>query len=241
MNEDRYLLFDQYLQNELSGEDKINFEKQLSTDPEFASAFETFKGLNAYLENKFGNADEFDAFSENLGSVADAHFKTDKPKVIAFKPWRYLVAASIVLLVGLFFLIQHPNPNFEDYNQHENAYFTERGNANATLKLAEEAFNAKNYKEAIPAFEKILENKKKPEIQYFYAISLLEDNQFPAAEAVFNELKSNAPVYKDKALWYLALSRLKQKDYKGCEEILKTIPSDFEDFDQVQELLDALD
>jgi hypothetical protein len=239
MNEERYIIFDQYLQDELSVEDKVKFENQLSEDPEFASAFETFKELNLHMENKFGNADEFDAFKENLQSISNNHFKDSKSKVIAFKPWIYLVAASVVLLAGLFLF--NPNPNFEDFNQHENAYFTERGTVDADLKQAEEAFNAKKYSVAIPFFEAVLKEKKTPEIQYFYGISLLETNKTQEAGVVFNELKSGTSIYKNKAIWSLALSKLKQKDYKSCKEILLTIPSDYEDYDQVQELLKELD
>jgi tetratricopeptide (TPR) repeat protein len=159
--------------------------------------------------------------------------------VIAFKPWMYLVAASVVVLFGLFLF--NPNPNFEDFNQQENAYFTERGTIDANLKQAETTFNAKNYKAAIPFFEAVLKEKKTPEIQYFYGISLLETNKIQEAEAVFNELKAGTSIYKNKAIWSLALSKLKQKDYKACKEILLTIPSDYEDYDQVQELLKELD
>jgi hypothetical protein len=211
----------------------------LSEDPELASAFETFKELNLHLENKFGNADEFDTFKENLKSISNDHFKASKPKVIAFKPWIYLVAAAVAVLIGLFLF--NPNPNFEDFNQYENAYFTERGGIDKNLKQAEEVFNAKNYKAAIPFFEAVLKEKKTPEIQYFYGISLLEANRIQEAEAVFNELKSGTSIYKNKAIWSLALSKLKQKDYKSCKEILLTIPSDYEDYDQVQELLKELD
>lgn len=241
MNEDHYIVFDQYLQDELSAEDKVKFENQLAEDPELASEFDTFKELNLHLENKFGNADAFDAFKENLQSISNNHFKAYKPKakVIAFKPWMYLVAASIAILFGLFLF--NPNPNFEDFNQQENAYFTERGTVDANLKQAEEAFNAKNYKAAIPFFETVLKEKKNPEIQYFYGISLLETNKIKEAEAVFNELKAGTSIYKNKAIWSLALSKLKQKEYKSCKEILLTIPSDYEDYDQVQELLKKLD
>ncbi|TRX01333.1 tetratricopeptide repeat protein [Flavobacterium gawalongense] len=239
MNEERYIVFDQYLQDELSAEEKVKFEKELSEDPELASAFETFKELNLHLENKFGNADEFDSFKENLKSISNAHFKASKPKVINFKPWIYLIAASVTVLIGLFLF--NPNPNFEDFNQYENAYFTERGDVDKNLKQAEETFNAKKYKAAIPFFEAVLKEKKTPEIQYFYGISLLEANKIKDAEVVFNELKSGTSIYKNKAIWSLALSKLKQKDYKSCKEILLTIPSDYEDYDQVQELLKELD
>jgi uncharacterized membrane protein YhiD involved in acid resistance len=156
------------------------------------------------------------------------------------KPWQYAIAASVAILVGLF-VFQNINPTFEEYNNPENAYFTERSEVNVNLKLAQDAFNSKNYKTAILHFEAILKEKKSPEIQYFYGVSLLEDNQFQKAEANLSELKSGTSIYKDKATWYLALSKLKQKEYKSCKEILLTIPDDFEDYDQVQELLNELD
>ena len=102
MNEERYILFGQYLENELSAEEKNNFEKQLSEDQEFASAFEIFKELNLHLENKFGNATELNAFKKNLKSISKEHFKVKKLKVVAFKPWQYAIAASVAILVGLF-------------------------------------------------------------------------------------------------------------------------------------------
>lgn len=240
MNEERYITFENYLSNELSTEEKTNFEKQLVEDPELASAFEVYKELNLHLENKFGNANELKSFKKNIKSISKEHFKTKKSKVIGLKPWQYAIAASVAILVGLF-VFQNINPSFEDYNNPENAYFTERGDANENLKLAQDAFNAKNYKEAIPYFEAILNSTKSPEIQYFYAISLLEDNQFQKAENNLLELKSGTSIYKNKATWYLALSKLKQKEYKSCKEILLTIPDDFEDYDQVQELLNELD
>ena len=240
MNEERYILFGQYLDSELSAEEKTSFEKQLAEDSEFASAFEIFKELNQHLENKFGNANELKAFKKNLKSVSKEHFKTKKPKVVAFKPWQYAIAASVAILVGLF-VFQNINPSFEDYNNPEMATFIERGDVNENLKLAQDAFNAKNYKAAIPYFEAILKVNKSPEIQYFFAVSLLEDNQFQKAETNLSELKSGTSIYKNKATWYLALSKLKQEEYKSCKEILLTIPDDFEDYDQVQELLNELD
>ena len=240
MNEERYILFENYLSNELSAEEKTDFEKQLSEDPEFASAFEIFKELNLHLQNKFGNEQELKAFKKNLKSISKEHFKSKKPKVVGLKPWQYAIAASIAILVGLF-VFQNINPSFEDYNNPEMATFIERGDVNENLKLAQDAFNAKNYKAAIPYFEVVLNSTKSPEIQYFYAISLLEENQFQKAETNLSELKSGTSIYKNKATWYLALSKLKQKEYKSCKEILLTIPEDFEDYDQVQELLNELE
>ncbi len=241
MNEDKYILFDQYLQGELSHEARLDFEKQLSESHELESEFKTFKEVQIQLETKFDFAADRKAFEENLKAISDEHFKVKKPKVFRLKFWHYVAVASVALLFGLFFFNHPSNPDFEDYNQYENAYFTERGMADANLKQAEAAFNAKKYAAAIPFFEAVLKEKKTPEIQYFYGISLLESDKIQQAEAVFNELKAGNSIYKNKAVWSLALSRLKQKDYKSCRALLQTIPQDYEDYDRVQELLKALD
>ncbi|NRT16222.1 tetratricopeptide (TPR) repeat protein [Flavobacterium sp. 28A] len=241
MNELNYIVFDQYLQEEMSVEEKLNFEKQLAEDQEMASAFEVFKDMQSQLEVKFGFEEERNVFKDNLKSISDQQFVGKKSKVITLKSVSYLVAASVVLFLGLFLFNSNSNPNFEDFNQHENAYFTERGVAVANLKQAETAFNAKKYEVAIPLFESILKEKKTPEIQYFYGISLLETNKIKEADSIFNELKSGHSVYKNKAVWNLALSKLKQKEYKACKKILLTIPSDYENYEEVQKLLKKLD
>ena len=241
MNEERYIEFGQYLDNEMTTEEKITFEKQMSEDRELASDFEIFKELNLHLSNKFGNETELNAFKQNLKSISDEHFKDKKSKVITFKPWQYSVAASVAILVALFVFMQNNNPKFEDYNQHENAYFTERGRTENYLKVAQDAFNSKNYKEATTQFELILKENESPEIQLFYAISLLEENTFQKADVYLMDLKLGNSVFKNKAIWYLGLSKLKQKEYKSCKEILNSIPKDYEDYNQVQELLDELD
>jgi hypothetical protein len=241
MNEDHFLEFDEYIQGEMTAADKLAFEQQLKDQPELVMAFETYKELNLHLENKFGQANELKAFKKNLKGISKDHFKKMKPKVIAFKPWHYGVAASVAVLVGIFFLNQNSDPAFEDYNHPETAFFTERGEANDNLKRAQDAFNAKQYKTAIPLFETILKTNQSAEFQYFYALSLLEDNRLPEAEAVFVTLKSGNSIYKNKAVWSLALSKLKQKDYKSCKELLLTIPEDYEGNDEVDALLEELD
>ncbi|CAD0001693.1 tetratricopeptide repeat protein [Flavobacterium salmonis] len=241
MNEERYLLFDQYLLGEMTVEERNSFEKEISENPEFAAEFRTFKEVQVQLENKFGHEQERKAFKENLSNIANKHFNKEKPKVVLMRPWYYAAAASVAILFGLFFFDYNQNPSFNDYNHPGQAHFTERSNTNVNLIQAEKAFNDRKFKEAIPFFEAVLKDKKTSEIQYYYGVSLVQTGQYKKAEGVFNELKSGNSVYKDKSLWNLALLKLKQKDYNGCKEILETISQDYEDYDEVQELLDALD
>lgn len=240
MNEERYIVFDHYLQGELTADAKNEFEKQLLEDPEFTSEFETFKDVHFQLANRFGIEQERDAFKQNLTQISEQHFNT-KPKVIGLKPWYLAVAASVAVLFGLFFFNYNQNPVFADYNNPEQASFTVRGTVDETLKQAEDMYNAKRYNKAIPLFETVLQKQYTAEIQFFYGVSLLEESHYLKAEAVFNELKNGASAYKEKALWYLALSKLKQKDYEACKQILESISEDYEGYDQVEELLHQLD
>lgn len=241
MNEERYILFDQYLQGELTVDEKSNFEKQLIEDQELASAFESFKEMHFQLENKFGHEQEREVFKENLTRISDNYFNHKEAKVVSFKPWYLVVAASVAIMFGLFFFDYNHYPNFEDYNHPESAYFTERGVSEETLKKAEDDFNGKRYDKAIPLFETILKENNSLEIQYFYAISLLQVDKFIKAETIFKQLEEGNSVYKEKAKWNMALSKLKQGKYQECKEILQTISQDFEDYDDVERLLEELD
>ena len=242
MNEENYIVFDQYLQDEMTLDERSIFENQLSENQELALAFQNFKEVQVQLENKFGLEAERNAFAANVKTISDTHFNNKKAKVINLKPWMmYLAAASVVLFLGIFLFDSNSNPNFDDFNQFEDAHFVERGEQADYLKQAQDAYNGKDYKKAIPLFEAILKEKKTAEIQYFYGISLLESNKIKESETVFSELKSGTSIYKNKAIWGLALAKLKQKEYKACKEMLLTIPADYENYDDVQKLLKVLD
>ena len=241
MNEELYISFENYLSNALSVEEKIAFENQLQNDSNFKDQFEIYKESNQFLKTKF--SPETVAFKENLKLIAKESFKENKPKkgkVIQLKTFIYAIAAVFVLFFGLQ-IFQDSTPEYGDYNQHEQANFIERGNTIQSLKLAQEAFNNKKYKVAIVNFELVLKEYPRPEIKYFYAISLLEDNRFADSELVLNDIIKGKSIYTNTATWYLALSKLKQKDYKSCKEILLTIPTDYENYNQVEKLLKILD
>lgn len=240
MNEERYILFDQCLQGELTVDEKNNFEKQLFEDDAFSSEFETFKEMHFQLENKFGQQQEREIFMAKLDQISDKYFKKEKTKVASFRPWYFVAAASVIILCGLFFFDDNNNPSFDDYNHPESAYFTERGVSEETLKKAEETFNGKRYEQAVPLFESILKENNSPEIKYFYGVSLLQIDKYVKAEEIFKELEEGNSIYKEKAKWNMALSKLKRGDYEASKAILQTISQDYEDYDEVEKLLEEL-
>ena len=111
----------------------------------------------------------------------------------------------------------------------------EKGN-----KRIEDAFNNKEYDKAVANFEKVTKEELGVEGNLFYAISLIEVNQFDKAEAILIGINEGGSVYKEKAIWYLGLSKLKQKKYEECKVILETLTNDAEDYDKAQEILKKL-
>lgn len=240
MNEELYILFENYLNNELSEKEKIDFENKLQNEGSIREKLSIYKEVNGFLENKFSQ--ESIDFKKNLETISKSHFvENNKTKVINFKPWYYAVAASVALVFGTWFMMQNSIPTYEEFNQHETATFSDRGDIIKNLLLAQKAFNVKNYHEAITNFEIVLKSHKRPEIEFYYAVSLLEVDKFTESEAIFNNLKSGTSIYKDKSTWYLALSNLKQKKYEETKEFLKQIPEDAEDYAKAEELLDELE
>ena len=245
MNEEQYISFESYLTDEMSNEDKLLFEQKLQNDAQFNESFELYKETTQLLETKFSS--ETASFKDNLKTISKSNFDAttssetkNKSKVISFRTWQYAVAASIALFIGVVFFMQNGTPNYNDYNQFEEANFTERGGIIKNLKLAQEAFNAKDYKKAIPLFETVLKDYQRPEVEYFYGISLLEDNRILEAEVVFVKLRMGKSIYKDKATWSLALSKLKQKKYEECKKYLNELPIDAEDYEKAQNLVKKL-
>ena len=153
----------------------------------------------------------------------------------------YAVAACFALVFGLMIFKNSGSLNYQDYRQFEDANFIERGDFIEDLKMAQEAYNAKDFANAAIFFKKVLKNYPKPEIEFFYAISLFESDNEVEAETIFLKLSQGKSLYNTKALWNLALLKLKQKDLEACKNILKKIPTDFENYDKVEKLLYKLD
>ncbi|KDN56676.1 hypothetical protein [Flavobacterium seoulense] len=66
MNEEKYIVFEEYLQGSLSDEARLDFEKKLLDNPELASELASFREVQLQLATKFGFEREKEAFEENV-------------------------------------------------------------------------------------------------------------------------------------------------------------------------------
>jgi tetratricopeptide (TPR) repeat protein len=244
MEDQNYILFETYLSNEMTKEEVTTFEARLKNEPDFNQAFNTYKELSSFLEHKIENEEAIASFQSNVKNISDGYFKEQNgsKKVIRMKPWQFAIAASVALLIGFFMFNQFSNPTFGDYNNYETISLTVRGEQDELLKIGENAFNTKDFAKAEDVFTQLLaKDEFNKELQLYKGIALIELNKFDEADNLFGKLSEQSSVYKNKAIWYLGLSKLKQKDHDACLQILRTLPEDADDYEEAKKLINKLD
>ncbi|MGJ8548877.1 tetratricopeptide repeat protein [Winogradskyella wichelsiae] len=248
MEEQDYIQFESYLLGDLSKDESIVFEEKLKTDVSFKQAFEIYKDMSSHLKHEIENEQENSDFKANLDVISNMYFnKLEKDKTIEqpshkFNFYKYGIAASVIILIGFFVFNQFSDPTYEDYNSFNTISLTVRSGENEAMTKAEHSFNSKDYKEAIIAFNEILENDySNLEIQLYKSIALVETNQFQEADELLLKLSQGNSAYQDNAKWILALSYLKQEKITAVVETLKTISQNSEHYKVAQELLNQLD
>jgi len=243
MNDQDYIVFEGYISKTLSEKEMTGFEDRLESDQAFKQAFNTYKELNEFLEQKFENQEDSIEFKDNLNTISKSYFKTEKTlkRELRFTPWKYAIAASIVVLLGVFLFNNFSEPTYSEFSSHDNISLIERGTQGSGVKRAETAFNSKDYSKADMAFKSLLElDSTNTEYQFYRAISNIELDKFDIAEDLLHRLKDGNSVYKHNATWYLALSKLKQKKHDDCIVLLKRIPEEADDYKFAQKLLKKL-
>lgn len=252
MEDQDYILFDQYLTGELSAEEVIVFEKKLKSDSIFASQFSLYNEVHSHLQSSIENEAENNAFVENLNAISENYFssttgekeqQTDtEQKTRTFTLIKYAMAACVAFLVGVFTFNQFSMPTYGDYNKHEQMTVV-RGDASVKdLIAATKAFNSGDYEKAQELLKTVLNNDpENNELKLYYAITNIELDSFEEADKYLTEITNGDSAYKDRALWYSALSKLKQKENEASIAFLKQINEDADDYKEAQKLLDKLE
>jgi tetratricopeptide (TPR) repeat protein len=243
MDEDIYILIDRYLTGELNMEEQKGFEEKIRADADFAEKVLLYRSLTENMRSRFTGEEEEKRLQETLSAISKAEIPVERSaKVVSLRWYHWAAAASVALLAVFWFYTGTSTlPEYSQYASHETLALTERG-SDSLQHHAEEAFNSKNYAQALTYFDKLLKTEPaNTELQLFKGIALLELDRFQEAGSIFSTIKNSDTVYRDKATWYLALTALKQKDYDRCKALLEQIPAGSEDHDRAREILKGLD
>jgi tetratricopeptide (TPR) repeat protein len=228
-------LFDRYLNDELTFEEKVEFEHKLKNDPAFSAEFEDFKAMTAGLRDL-----EIRTFKDKLTHWEPTESEKKSAKIIR---WPLLVAVAALAVIGLIlvnFLNSEPSAadlfasNFEPYDN----VITVRGEV-STLDKGLEFYDQKKYTEAIEQFKTGTTDAR---AQFYLAESYLAVSDFKAAISGYETILTNAElsVFHEIATYHLALAYLGNEDVEGCKKILNSIKSESSYFTAAQDLLSDL-
>jgi len=241
----KYQMIDDYLNNRLSRENLIAFEKQLFTDHDLAEEVRINKNLFALHEteawddikilNKDGIAYQEYLLSDEAkkikSAINNANNKYKRNSITPIKRFRwYGIAASLVLLIAFSYTFisnqNSPENLYADYsNLSDLPSLTQRSDADKLLSDAEGLFLNKQYLGAVRSLELYDEKYDSQSVNtlLYKGMCYLELKQYSKAEQIFNTLQNSDSLDKNKAYWYLALTSLKQENTISTKKTLQLI------------------
>jgi tetratricopeptide (TPR) repeat protein len=228
-------LFDRYLNDELTFEEKVEFDHKLKNDLAFSAEFEDFKVMTTGLRDL-----EIRTFKDNLTHWEQEESEKKSAKIIR---WPLLVAVAALAIIGFVlvnFMTSQPSgaelfaSNFEPYDN----VITVRGQA-STLDKGLELYDQKKYKEAIEQFKVITADTR---AQFYLAESYLAVNDFKSAISGYETILANAElsVFHEISTYHLGLAHLGNEEVDACKKILNSIKSESSYFAAAQDLLSDL-
>ena len=202
------------LDGELSGQEKTSVDSLLATRA-------AVRHLGLQQQVNAIHSQMMDEFNEPARKISPVR------KMLRYST---AIAAGIVVLIAAFFAYQYfslsPEKVFSaNYQAYELS--TVRG-TNETTAI-EGAYRNKNYTEVI----RLHANTPDPTIKndFLAGAAALELNNLPQAKLSFNQVidrnkKENTRILKDEAEYYLALTLVRQKEFKAALLLLESIQND---------------
>jgi tetratricopeptide (TPR) repeat protein len=228
MNHTNTELFERYLAGELSPDERQQLEEALEKNPELKAEFTTLTEINTVLSDK-----QLTDFRLNMKSIHNKHFKTTTGN--KFISGRIIAAAaSVIVLLGIsyYFLIYKSQQSDEKllFSTFYPDMISLKGtpNNNPAFSEAVNAYNMKQFSEAVTLFEKLA---KTDSINSLYSFNLamahLGAEDYVRAEKLFDEIiKSNNSLVVDNAEWFLAICYYKTGRKTNAIALFKKMASD---------------
>jgi hypothetical protein len=221
MKKTNEILLEKYFKGVLNSEEQLEFQKLLDTDKEFSEEYKFQNKLkNVIITEERNDLKKFLSVIEN----------NKKKKNYSFYYLAIAAGFTILVSISLFNFLNRP----PDYNQLYITHFEVYPNViaptvrdsnvidNTTLE-AFRLYDDKNYQSAAVAFNTIFEETGEDYAYFYYAVSLMANENTEQAINAFKSHQWSEPEnYNTVTDWYIGLGYLKLKNKeKATEYILK--------------------
>ena len=229
MNYSEYV--DRYLDNVMSKEERIWFEKELEGNLKLQNEVRLQKNLHAAIADQ-----ETLALEEQLNAIHDQVYKPWAVRISKSSIKRAMTivsgAAVVLALVSVILVSQKNKPSsadlYAEYFKPAEVGMSFRTAENAVsneLRTAMMLYESKRFDEAILLFEQILnDDDSRIGLNLYSGISHLEVNRYDEADLRFKKIidhKANA--FIESAEWYLGLCYLLKEEEEEAIEVFREI------------------
>jgi hypothetical protein len=245
--EEKYELFEAYLDKSLQADEKIAFEL-LMQNSEDKAAFDLYCQIqNTYVQQTKNETSE-NAFVENLKKTAEQYNAQDGQSInqsenttrqhknsnpfIRSHMRSMALAACLALIAGIFlfkdsFISEQTSAQLFACNYSIENLSVERGTSIDSLNSIVSLYNAKQFKEVLPQLNMYAAaHPDNGNLQLAEAICNLELNNNAIAEQKLQSIIAANNIYKEKAQWYLAMCYLKQDKQLQLIALIHTFSKD---------------
>jgi tetratricopeptide (TPR) repeat protein len=217
-------LIQDYIANRLSAEEKARVATLLATDVELQELLALHQDMaEAFaISNKKALKKHF----QDLEAKSTSETTVTEAKNNSGILRRFAIAA--ILIVGVFFAINQFTRNdvFDSYFEVcPNTYLpVTRGITNENLEFeAFKAYESGDFEKASTIFSEVLTKTKNSNLQFYHAMSLLNQQQYDSALAKLKVLTQESFEYQAEALWYAALVAIKNENSATAKNYLQQL------------------
>lgn len=220
-----------YLDGDMTGAERLEFEKELQHDPALQSLAATYSTLSEGIRYHV----RYDAW-EKIQQLEAAH--ADEAILIAGskkKSWLYAAMVSLILLAfGTVYVFNlNVNKGSDLFEEHFNPYpvlahAPVRG-GDTTGSLKERAFSAysnENYQRAIPLLEELDKGEEEYLVKFYLGNAYLATGEPEEAIMLFRSVLESQSALDPQAQWYLGLSYLAKGDKEGAKAVFGELAND---------------
>jgi hypothetical protein len=224
-----------YLYNELSDQEMISFEAELSSNQDLVAEINLIRSIDQALAES--DVMQLRSRIQNIAIEISSEKQTERSFAGRFKARKMVyaaVAASLIIVLSISGLLSRESSRGELYQKFYTAYPTTGINrssdqtTNQTLSSALQKFDNQDYETALSLLQEVITRDENNMVGHFYAgLSLQETGKYENAIQEYETVmidKDN--LFVEQANWYIGLCYLQtnenKKAYKQFKKIAKS-------------------
>src|SRR5258708_1384518 len=246
-----------YVEEELSAEERQQFEADLQKDPSLVAEVSLYEELKATLRQRLLPDDGAAALRRTLkvmnakyfGAAAETssvlrNISSAEAKRVSMTRWLAgMAAAASVILAVVLLWPSGKGDTLDRLGRTEMISTTERGgNADSLLQQAAVYFNQQQFDKALPLLDKAVKEDSSSQLALFYrGVAAWHTGAVDAARKDLEQVYKGGSLLQYEAAFYMALSYAGQKNKPAAKEWLHKIPEGTPVSEKAKELAGKLE